>query len=346
MNLCIFIIKNLEPKISESNLYLNVFRCRVLTTGILETKFNVKNVNFHIFDVGGQRDQRRKWIQCFNQVTAIIYVVDISSFNMTLREDNNVNRLRESLNSFRQIWINRYLYHISIILFLNKYDLFVKKILADNYKLEDYFPEFKAYETPAQIDKHLVTPNEHPEITRAKMFILEEFIKITNESLSEAMYKVSHYHEENSVNTVSNKSQSVGINSKINSSLVSRNPSESNQEEFVKKTTKSHSESQILVNKKTASFASSVSISNEEINGLTEQQKCNYKDRSRSSSNIESKLQRQLKQTYREAQDEIANGKFCIPYFTCAVDTENIKRVFKACSHILKKEHLEKSGLL
>jgi guanine nucleotide-binding protein G(olf) subunit alpha len=27
-----------------------------------------------MFDVGGQRDERRKWIQCFNDVTAIIFV--------------------------------------------------------------------------------------------------------------------------------------------------------------------------------------------------------------------------------------------------------------------------------
>jgi guanine nucleotide-binding protein G(s) subunit alpha len=128
--------------------------------------------------VGGQRDQRRKWIQCFNQVTAIIYVIDISSFNMTLREDSKVNRLHESLQSFRQIWINRYLFHISIILFLNKYDLFVKKILDEQCKLEDYFPEYQTYEQPAQIDKHLTVPNEDPQVTRAKMFILDEFIKV------------------------------------------------------------------------------------------------------------------------------------------------------------------------
>lgn len=115
----------------------------MLTNAITETKFQMKKVNFHIFDVGGQRDQRRKWIQCFNKVTAIIFVVDISSFNMTLREDHLVNRLKESLHSFRQIWINRYLYHISIILFLNKYDIFVKKILDEQCKLEDYFPDYK-----------------------------------------------------------------------------------------------------------------------------------------------------------------------------------------------------------
>lgn len=43
-------------------------------------------VNFHMFDVGGQRDERRKWIQCFNDVTAIIFVVASSSYNMVIRE--------------------------------------------------------------------------------------------------------------------------------------------------------------------------------------------------------------------------------------------------------------------
>jgi len=45
-----------------------------------------------MFDVGGQRDERRKWIQCFNDVTAIIFVAASSSFNMVLREDNTQNR--------------------------------------------------------------------------------------------------------------------------------------------------------------------------------------------------------------------------------------------------------------
>ena len=56
----------------------DILRCRSVTTGITDTSFTHKRVNFRIFDVGGQRDQRRKWIQCFNQVTAIIYVVDVS----------------------------------------------------------------------------------------------------------------------------------------------------------------------------------------------------------------------------------------------------------------------------
>lgn len=61
-----------------------------------------------MFDVGGQRDERRKWIQCFNDVTAIIFVTACSSFNMVLREDASQNRLKESLELFKSIWNNRF----------------------------------------------------------------------------------------------------------------------------------------------------------------------------------------------------------------------------------------------
>jgi len=63
-----------------------------------------------MFDVGGQRDERRKWIQCFNDVTAIIFVSASSSYNLVLREDPTQNRLRESLELFASIWNNRSLH--------------------------------------------------------------------------------------------------------------------------------------------------------------------------------------------------------------------------------------------
>lgn len=117
----------------------DILRCRVLTSGIFETRFQVDKVNFQwvsrdikskylhrrardsvnesnvssislcsMFDVGGQRDERRKWIQCFNDVTAIIFVTACSSYNMVLREDPTQNRLRESLDLFKSIWNNRW----------------------------------------------------------------------------------------------------------------------------------------------------------------------------------------------------------------------------------------------
>ncbi|RXN13531.1 guanine nucleotide-binding G(olf) subunit alpha [Labeo rohita] len=128
----------------------DLLRCRVLTSGIFETRFQVDKVNFHMFDVGGQRDERRKWIQCFNDVTAIIFVAASSSYNMVIREDNSTNRLRESLDLFRSIWTNRFLRTISVILFLNKQDMLAEKILAGKSKLEDYFPEYARYTLPPE----------------------------------------------------------------------------------------------------------------------------------------------------------------------------------------------------
>ncbi|KAF5304706.1 hypothetical protein FQA39_LY09483 [Lamprigera yunnana] len=158
----------------------DILRCRVLTSGIFETRFQVDKVNFHMFDVGGQRDERRKWIQCFNDVTAIIFVTACSSYNMVLREDPTQNRLRESLDLFKSIWNNRWLRTISVILFLNKQDLLAEKILAGKSKLEDYFGDFTRYQTP--LDAPAET-SEPPEVIRAKQINFEMNVEIRDKYL-------------------------------------------------------------------------------------------------------------------------------------------------------------------
>jgi len=50
---------------------------RVRTTGIVEIKFNVGGNRYKILDVGGQRNERKKWIHCFEGVHAIVYVVSL-----------------------------------------------------------------------------------------------------------------------------------------------------------------------------------------------------------------------------------------------------------------------------
>ncbi|KAJ8710206.1 hypothetical protein PYW07_009572 [Mythimna separata] len=168
----------------------DILRCRVLTSGIFETQFVVDKVNFHMFDVGGQRDERRKWIQCFNDVTAIIFVTACSSYNMVLREDPTQNRLRESLDLFKSIWNNRWLRTISVILFLNKQDLLAEKVLAGKSRLEEYFGEFARYSTPPD-----AAPDnrDHPDVARAKYFIRDEFLRISTASGDGKHYCYPHF---------------------------------------------------------------------------------------------------------------------------------------------------------
>ena len=42
---------------------------------------------FRVFDVGGQRSERKKWIHCFEDVTALIFCVALSEYDMVLVED-------------------------------------------------------------------------------------------------------------------------------------------------------------------------------------------------------------------------------------------------------------------
>lgn len=48
-----------------------------------------KNPSFvyRLFDVGGQRSERKKWIHCFEDVTAIIFCVAMSEYDQVLHED-------------------------------------------------------------------------------------------------------------------------------------------------------------------------------------------------------------------------------------------------------------------
>lgn len=52
---------------------------------------------FRLIDVGGQKSERRKWIHCFENVTAILFVVALSSYDQQLVEDPEVVRFSDIL---------------------------------------------------------------------------------------------------------------------------------------------------------------------------------------------------------------------------------------------------------
>jgi hypothetical protein len=42
-----------------------------------------------MFDVGGQRSERKKWIHCFESVTSIIFCTALSEYDQVLSEERN-----------------------------------------------------------------------------------------------------------------------------------------------------------------------------------------------------------------------------------------------------------------
>lgn len=47
-----------------------------------------------MFDVGGQRSERKKWIHCFEGVTCIIFCAALSAYDMVLVEDEEAVSLK------------------------------------------------------------------------------------------------------------------------------------------------------------------------------------------------------------------------------------------------------------
>ena len=128
---------------------------RSKTTGIVEFYFETHGTSFNVVDVGGQRSERRKWIHCFQNVTAIVFFVALSEYDMTLVEDRNVNRMHESLALFRDIINSKWFTETALILFLNKKDLFKQKILEKD--LTCCFPDYKGGKNYSAAVKYIET---------------------------------------------------------------------------------------------------------------------------------------------------------------------------------------------
>eukprot|EP01099_Mayorella_cantabrigiensis_P003124 TRINITY_DN2436_c0_g1_i1.p1 TRINITY_DN2436_c0_g1~~TRINITY_DN2436_c0_g1_i1.p1 ORF type:complete len:248 (-),score=49.39 TRINITY_DN2436_c0_g1_i1:130-873(-) len=118
----------------------DILHCRVRTTGVIETEFSMGPRRLRLVDVGGQRAERRKWISCFEDVTAVIFCVAISEYDQNLAEDESVNRLQEAMSIFEEL-VTKWFLKTTIVLFLNKCDLFRDKIQRVDLKV--CFPEYQ-----------------------------------------------------------------------------------------------------------------------------------------------------------------------------------------------------------
>lgn len=118
----------------------DILRCRVKSTGITETVFHLGSLTYRMFDVGGQRSERKKWMHCFEAVTAVLFLVGISGFDQCLVEDKDANQMEEALMLFDQICNSQWFANTSMILFMNKTDLFREKIKTAQIKI--HFPDY------------------------------------------------------------------------------------------------------------------------------------------------------------------------------------------------------------
>ncbi|KAF6749023.1 heterotrimeric G protein alpha subunit A [Ephemerocybe angulata] len=122
-------------------------RARQKSVGITETRFTMGQLSY--------RSERKKWIHCFESVTSIIFLHGAER-----------NRMAESLVLFESVINSRWFLRTSIILFLNKIDVFKNKL--PRVPLERYFPEYTG----------------GPGINKAAKYILWKFMQANRARLS------------------------------------------------------------------------------------------------------------------------------------------------------------------
>lgn len=138
----------------------DVLYARVRTTGVVEIQFSPVGENkksgevYRLFDVGGQRNERRKWIHLFEGVTAVIFCAAISEYDQTLFEDENKNRMTETKELFEWVLQQPCFKKTSFMLFLNKFDIFEKKVQEVPLSVCEWFKDYQPASTEKQEVEH------------------------------------------------------------------------------------------------------------------------------------------------------------------------------------------------
>ena len=106
-----------------------------------------------------------------DNVNAVLFIASMSDYDQKLNEDSTTNRMQESVSLFSEICSAPWFENISMILFMNKKDLFEDKIHRS--LLSDYFPNYSG----------------GTDIHKARQFVTDIFEK--NSSLQRDVYR--HY---------------------------------------------------------------------------------------------------------------------------------------------------------
>ncbi|CAF1085986.1 unnamed protein product [Adineta ricciae] len=132
----------------------DILRVRIPTTGIVQEDFQFSHVQLRIVDVGGQKTERRKWIHCFDNVTSIIFLASLIEYDQYVDDSTGMILMEESLALFHVILSSDYFCNASIILFLNKTDLFPERLLGK--PLRQTYPDFDGADDDVEAAKQYI----------------------------------------------------------------------------------------------------------------------------------------------------------------------------------------------
>ncbi|XP_052418206.1 guanine nucleotide-binding protein G(o) subunit alpha isoform X2 [Carassius gibelio] len=160
----------------------DVLRVRVRTHGVIETQFRVNNSLYRLYDVGGHCSERKKWYSYFDSVQAVLFMVALSGYDQNLDENHSKNSLHESLEFFRSTCNSVFFRGASLVLFMNKIDLFAEKIVYSGRHLRLYQPDFKGSDRDVSCAAQYVTDQFVACATTSGKMLYSHFTNATDPS--------------------------------------------------------------------------------------------------------------------------------------------------------------------
>jgi len=150
-----YLIDNLDrfvaPDFTPSN--EDILYARQRTTGTQTTTFITERYKWVLIDIGGQRPERQKWLDVIKEgIDCMIYFAALDEFNMESSEEKNKTKMEISLEVFSEVMKSEETQNVCSLIFLNKLDLFKKKIEND-VTFKDFQTVFPDYKDDADVNK-------------------------------------------------------------------------------------------------------------------------------------------------------------------------------------------------
>ena len=168
-------------------------RTRITTTSISSAMYSIDGHRFHVFDVGGQRSERAKWIHLFDGISSVIFVAALDHYCSMLFEDESKNALEESLDLMDELVNSKWFRRTHIILYLNKLDLFRQRI-RDGKSIRVLFnPETYRPKKPEYFEEYLGPEYVPTGNAKADEKLLDEVVEASSEFILNQFLKRNQY---------------------------------------------------------------------------------------------------------------------------------------------------------
>ncbi|KAF2232347.1 G-alpha-domain-containing protein [Viridothelium virens] len=139
-----YFINNLERLSAPNDLPSDedILRASKRLCGITEVICDIGERKCRLYELGGSRGERKKWIHLFDDCSAVFFLAALNEYDQQLSEDSSVNRLSEALTLFESVTRSVWFANSAIVLFFTKVDIFLEKVTSGEIPIGKYFPEY------------------------------------------------------------------------------------------------------------------------------------------------------------------------------------------------------------